>query len=93
MERTKKVYSIKETYCPLFSGKDREKIITGTLEELIERYSYTLEVGACYQTGKGRKKINRHPATIKSFVTNLENAKNNATQNGYSGYSYELIEV
>lgn len=93
MERTKKVYTIREYYSPLFCGKDREKIITGTLEELIDRYSYQLEVGACYQTGKGRKKINKHPTTIKSFITNLENARNNAQTNGYSGYSYSLVEV
>lgn len=87
----KKLYTIKEIYSPLFGGKYREKVITGTLEELISRYSYTLETGACYQNEKGRKKINRHPATIKSFITNLNNAKNNAARNGYSAYSYELI--
>ena len=91
MAKAKKVYTIKETYCPLFGGKEREKVITGTLDELIARYSYTLEVGACYQNGQGRKKINRRPATIRSFLTNLENAQNNARSNGYSGYSYELL--
>ena len=91
MKKEPKVYTIKETYIPLFGGREREKTITGTLEELVERYSYTLECGACYQNEKGRKKINRHPATIKSFLTNLYNARNNAENNGYSGYYYELL--
>lgn len=86
-----KVYTIKEVYDSLFGNRHREKLITGTLEELIQRYSYTLEVGACYQNEKGRKKINKQPKNIRSFLTNLENAQNNAAQNGYSGYYYELV--
>lgn len=92
MAKVQKVYKIRESYSPLFGGRDREKIIEGTLQELIEMYSYTLEVGACYQNEKGRKKINRNPKTIKSLLTNLYNAKNNSAKNGYSGYDYELIE-
>ncbi len=87
----KKVYTIKETYSPLFGGRDRERIVTGTLEELTERYSYDLEVGACYQNERGNKKINRHPKTINSLLTNVYNARNNSARNGYSGYSYELV--
>lgn len=90
MAAQKKVYTIKETYSPLFGGRDRERIITGTLDELIERFSYDLLVGSQY-TNYGRKKINRHPTTIKSFLTNLYNAKNNATGNGYSGYFFDLV--
>lgn len=86
-----KVYTIRETYSPPFSGKCREKILTGTLEELTEWFSYSLEVGASHQNEQGCKKINRHPGTIKSLLTNVENAKNNSSIFGYSGYSYELV--
>lgn len=86
-----KTYTIKETYDSLFGNRHREMLVTGTLEELISRYSYDLEVGACYQNEKGRKKINRQPKTIKSLVTNLYNAKNNAASNGYSGYDFEIV--
>ena len=88
---TNKVYTIKETHAPLYSDRVRVRTCTGTLDELIEYYSYTLEVGASWQNERGNKKINRHPATIRSLLTNLSNAKNNAARNGYSGYSYELV--
>lgn len=48
---------------------DRHHIIKGTLEELIVRFSYTLEIGHSYNA-----RINTHPKTIKSFITSLQNA-------------------
>lgn len=57
-----KTYSIKVE-------KKRERIVTGTLEELIQQFSYTLEIGASYNS-----KINRNPKTIKSFISNLQKA-------------------
>lgn len=44
-----------------------EKVVSGTLEELINYFGYTLEIGNSWN-----KKINRTPKTIKSFVTNLQ---------------------
>lgn len=88
---TKKVYTIKETHSPLFGNRITERVHTGTLEELIEYYSYTLEVGASYQHERGNKKINCHPTTIRSLLSNIAKAKDNSACNGYSGYSYELI--
>ena len=85
-----KVYTIKEIYNPLFGGQEREKIFTGTLEELTKWFAFTLENGASYQYEKGNKKINKHPGTIKALLKNLENAKNNSSVFGYSGYTYEL---
>lgn len=87
----KKVYSIKETHYPLWGDKIREKVWTGTIDELTEIFSYTLEVGASWQFEKGNKRINRKPGTIQSLCKNLENARNNAARNGYSGYSYEVV--
>lgn len=86
-----KVYTIKETHYPLWGDRVREHQYTGTLEELIQMFSYTLEVGESWQHERGNKRINRKPGTIKSLCTNLENARNNAARNGYSGYSYEVI--
>ena len=60
----------------------------GTLEELVKCYSYTLETGASYSHEKGNAKINKTPKTIKSLITNLNNAVNNAAANGYAGESY-----
>ena len=70
-------------------GRTRE---TGykTLEELIEYFSYTLECGASYQHERGNKKINRNPKTIKSLITNINNAESNTAANGYSSTYYYL---
>ncbi len=63
---------------------------TGTLPELVKSYSYTLECGASYSHEKGNAKINRNPKTIKSLISNLNNAVNNSAANGYAGVSYDL---
>jgi hypothetical protein len=65
----------------------------GTLEQLIKCYSYTLECGAGYQHEKGNAKINRQPKTIRSLVTNLNNAVNNSAANGCASQYYTLAEL
>ena len=50
-------------------GSGDEKEIKGTLPELIDYFSYTLEIGASYNP-----KVNRHPKTIKSFLKSLQQA-------------------
>ena len=87
-----KTYTIKETHYPMNGDRIREKTWTGTIDELTEIFSYTLLVGESWQHERGNKKINRHPKTIKSLCTNLQNAKDNAARNGYSGYDYRIIE-
>ena len=62
----------------------------GTLPELLEKFSYTLECGASYSHEKGNKKINRNPKSIKSLVSNLNNAVNNSAANGYAGIYYDI---
>ena len=64
-----------------------------TLAEAIEYYGYTLQTGKSYEHEKGNKKINTQPKTIKSLITNLCNADNNAAANGYAGTHYECVEV
>lgn len=65
----------------------------GSLDELVKSFSYTLECGASYSHEKGNSKINRSPKTIKSLISNLNNAVNNSAANGYAGVSYALKEV
>ena len=62
-----------------------------TLEEAIEYYSYTLECGASWSHEKGNKKINRNPTTIKSLISNLNNAEMNT--NGALGSTYSALQV
>lgn len=64
---------------------------TGTLAELIQKFSYTLEKGESYQKEKGNKKIDRNPKSIASLIKNLNNAENNAAANGSSNTSYSLV--
>lgn len=80
--RTKSGYNGSRTY-----------VQEGTIAELVEAYSYTLETGQSWEYEKGNKKINTNPKTIKSLVNNLNNAVNNAAANGYAGehYSYEEL--
>ncbi len=85
-----KTYSIKQARRSAYSGNIRESVFTGTLEELVDKFSYTLEKGHSWEHERGNKKINMHPATIRSLISNLNNAKNNAAANGYSGTSYSL---
>lgn len=82
-----KSYTIKCT-C---SVSGREYFSEGTLEELIEQHSYTLMVGKSYQHEKGNKKINICPKTVKSLVTQLNNAVTNSSANGCSSKYYELV--
>lgn len=63
-----------------------------TVTEAVEYYGYTLECGASWQHEKGNKKINRNPTTIKSLITNLNNASDNTAQNGCGDY-YSAQEV
>ena len=69
-------------------GQARE--VTGTLAYLTEYFGYTLETGKSWEHERGNKKINLHPRTAASLVTNLNNATNNAAVNGCSGIYYEL---
>lgn len=62
-----------------------------TIAEAVEYFSYTLEVGASWCHERGNKKINRKPTTIKSLITNLNNASNNAAQNA-CGNTYAAKE-
>ena len=81
-----------KTYTIKCTRGTSENITSGTLSELIEYFGYTLECGKCYEHERGNKKINVEPKTIKSLVTNLNNAANNAAANGVSNKSYDLVK-
>jgi len=71
-----------KTYKVISHRRGRETVSTGTLAELTQSFSYTLDIGHSYQHEKGNKKINTKPKTIVSLVLNLNNAKTNAAANG-----------
>jgi len=87
-----KIHTIKKvTTSRISNSPDREYTQEGTLAELIEYYSYTLETGRSYGHERGNKKINVKPKTIGTLITNLNNAVNNVASDGYSMTTYELI--
>jgi hypothetical protein len=89
MARKPKIYKVVERKSGRFGGNTREYKQIGTLPELVQAYGYSLEVGQSWEYEKGNKKINRNPKSIKSLLTNLYNAKNNAAADGYSGSYFE----
>ena len=84
--------SNKKLYTVELHRRARVTEYKGTIDELIEAFSYTLECGKCYEHERGNKKINMNPKGIKSLVTNLNNATNNSAQNGYSENYYTVGE-
>lgn len=53
--------------------------VRGTLDELRKRFQSTLDLGATF-TGPNKRKVKLKPTTIKSLITNLNNAKRNASR-------------
>ena len=67
----------------------RERIVErNSIEELVEYFGYTLEVGKSWEREKGNSRINTNPKSLKSLVTNLNKAASNASRNGYSSTFY-----
>ncbi|MBQ9532628.1 MAG: hypothetical protein IJR71_01510 [Prevotella sp.] len=65
----KKSYTLIRTRMFLYDRPSEEKEITGTLEELTEYFSYTLEVGHSYKSS-----IPTKPKTIKGLVSAINRA-------------------
>lgn len=70
-------------------GKPSVNMFTGTLPELIQTFSYSLECGASYSRERDNKKILLQSKSIKSLISNLNKASQNTT-NGAFGPYYEL---
>lgn len=83
-----KVYAITTT-----RSSGRTSVQTGTLAELIECYSYTLESGASYSHEKGNSKICVEPKDIKSLVRNLCKSETNLAANRVAKNHYTAREV
>jgi len=91
MSKTPKLFKVITVVRGMNSNRENETV--GTLSDLIQWFGYTLECGQAYQHEYGNKKINRNPRGIKSFITNINNATNNAAANGYSNKTYYEGEV
>lgn len=86
----KKTYTIEITRVSLWSD-NKVRYETGTLEELIRYFGYTLECGKSWQNEPGNKKINTNPRTAKSLVANLNKASANSCRS-YQSHYYDLVE-
>lgn len=89
--KTAKIYTIKSTRYRSHFGDYKEDTHQGTLEELKEAFSYTLECGESYEHERGNYKINTNPKTISSLVSMLNKAEHNRAADGCASCSYELV--
>ena len=89
MAKAKKIYTVRITSGGFVSRPPRET--SGTLEELIQYFGYTLETGKSYEREKGNYKINTNPKSAKTLVANLNKAAHNSGRSYQSKY-YELVE-
>jgi len=72
-----KSYTIKRT------RRNRTTEMSGTINELINRFSYVLLTGYSWN-----KKVNKTPETIKSLILNLNKAADSSAANGHSDVLY-----
>lgn len=79
---------MEQTYKIEFTHNDRSRIIEGTLEELIDRFSYKLECGAAYQHEEGCREVSKNPEDIDDLIESLNNAVYNTTR-GYGTDYYD----
>ena len=84
-----KIYNIGYERCCATSNP-RTYFKKGTLEELINYFSYTLEKGASWQWDKGMKRVSLNPKTIKGLITALNNAVYNTQGRCYNQDYYWL---
>ncbi len=74
-----------KTYTIIKTKKGRVFEISGTVEELTKHFSYPLLVAASHG-----QKINQHPTTIKSLMSNLNKALDFNEGRCYERTSLEL---
>lgn len=85
MARAPKEYTIKVTTVRAF-GEDKVQKVSGTLEELIDYYSYTLEIGHGYNS-----RINFRPKTIRGFLSAIQKASDIKYGCTYTRQYFELL--
>ena len=76
-----KIYNIKIT------RKGRERIVSNTLENLVEYFSYKLLSGSSYDS-----RVNKAPKTIKSLMSSLNRAVRATEESCYDQTCYELLD-
>jgi hypothetical protein len=74
-------------YMVKLGGRGHDRLVTGTVEQLVKDFSYTLEIGASWN-----KKINRYPRTIKSLLKNLQSSYEQREAACYNRTFVALIE-
>lgn len=77
-----KTYTIEKT------RRGNKTETTGTVEELVKHFGYTLECGHSYNS-----KISRNPKTAKSLVSNLNKSVDELQRGSYDPNYYELKEA
>lgn len=83
-----KTYTIRTTRTDYRGNRpDRVNEYTGTLPELIESFSYTLEIGNSWN-----KRISRSPKTINTLVSHLQMSYEEKEGACYSRTSVELVK-
>lgn len=80
-----KIYTIKKEVMEL--NKTRTHTYSGTLEELIKIFSYTLEIGHSH-----KKSIKTNPSTIRGLVSCLNRAGYVINACRYTQYFYSLVK-
>lgn len=78
---------MQKSYKIQITRKDRDTIKEGTVEELTNYFSYTLEIGNSWN-----KKINKNPKTIKSLITNVQNSYYEKEASCYERTYIQLIK-
>jgi hypothetical protein len=83
---------IGQEYTVIIDRKGREKPVTGTMEELLDYFGYTLETGKSYEHERGRYKINLNPKNAEQLVDALNKAATNAAANSSPSTYYSVGE-
>ena len=82
----------KKVYTVICEHRNRQTEYTGTIEELIETFKYTLECGASWQHEKRCRKVNTNPKTIKGLLTALSNSVCNTQGSCFNPDRYYIKE-
>lgn len=85
MAKAPKIYTVKVTTIRA-RGEDRVNEVKGTLEELVDYFGYTLEIGHSYNS-----KINLHPKTIRGFLSAIQKSSDIKYGCTFTRQSFELV--
>lgn len=80
-----KIYTIQKEVIEL--NKTRTYTLSGTLPELIEKFSYTLEIGHSH-----KKSIKTNPSTIRGLISALNRSGEVINACRYTQYFYSLVK-